>query len=82
MEKFIGSVSQDEFIQGILRARGINTLGDIWDKSMDCDHCMFVTQCQQLGDTMEQLNKHPSCGQIVDMLLGELKPEDIPVKDF
>lgn len=31
---------------------------------------------------MEQLNKYPTCGQIVEMLLGELKPEDIPVKDF
>lgn len=82
MEKLIGSVSQDDFILGLLSARGVETSGDIWEKLMDCNHCKFVKQCKQLGDAMEQLNKHPRCGQIVDMLLGEIKPEDIPTQDF
>lgn len=82
MKKLIGSVSQDEFVRGLLLARGVETSGDIWEKLMDCNHCMFVKQCTELGDAMEQWNKHPRCGQIVDLLLGELKPEDLPAEDF
>ena len=82
MKKLIGSVSQDEFVSGLLLARGVETSGDIWEKLMDCNHCKFVKQCQQLGDAMELLNRHPRCGQIVDMLLGELEPEDLPLEDL
>jgi hypothetical protein len=80
MEKLIGSINQNEVIQGLLLARSIDTLGDIWEQLLDCNHCMFKTQCKKIGDAMEQLNKYPTCGQIVDMLMGELKPEDIPVR--
>jgi hypothetical protein len=82
MEKLIGSVSVDDFVNGLLLARGVETSGDIWEKLIDCNHCLFKVQCQKIGDAMEQLNKYPTCGQIVEMLLGELKPEDIAVKDF
>jgi hypothetical protein len=41
---------------------------------------MFKAQCKKIGDAMEQLNKYPTCGQIIEMLMGELKPEDIPVR--
>jgi hypothetical protein len=82
MEKFIGSVNQDEFVQGLLLARGVETCGDIWEQLMDCNHCKFVQQCKQLGDMLEQLNKHPRCGQIVDMLMGGLQPEDLPAQEF
>jgi hypothetical protein len=82
MEKLIGSVSVDDFVNGLLLARGVETSGDIWEKLIDCNHCLFKAQCQKIGDAMEQLNKYPTCGQIVEMLLGELKPEDIAVKDF
>lgn len=79
MEELIGSVSNEDFILGLLSARGVETSGDIWEKLMDCNHCKFTKQCQKLGGIMEQQGKNPRCGQIVDMLLGELKPEDIPV---
>lgn len=82
MEKLLGSVTQDEFVRGLLLARGVETSGDIWEQLLDCSHCMFKAQCKKIGDAMEQLNKYPTCGQIVEMLMGELKPEDIPVKDF
>ena len=82
MEKLIGSVNQDEFVQGLLLARGVETCGDIWEQLMDCNHCKFVQQCKQLGDAIEQLNKQPRCGQIVDMLMGVLKPEDLPAQEF
>jgi hypothetical protein len=79
MEELIGSVSNEDFILGLLSARGVETSGDVWETLMDCNHCKFTKQCQELGGIMEQQGKNPRCGQIVDMLLGELKPEDIPV---
>lgn len=83
MEELIGSVDQDEFVRGLLLAHGVETSGDIWEQLItNCDHCLFVKQCEKISDAMEQLNKNPRCGQIVEMLMGELKPEDVPVQDF
>lgn len=42
MEKLIGSVSNEDFILGLLSARGVETSGDIWEQLMDCNHCKFV----------------------------------------
>lgn len=82
MEELIGSVNQDEFVRGLLLAHGVETSGDIWEKLIDCKYCSFAKQCQKLGDAMEQMNKNPRCGQIVDMLLGELKPEALPTVEY
>jgi hypothetical protein len=81
MEKFIGSVSTERFIQGLLLTSRNNSLGDAWEKCADCNNCMFALQCQQLGDLMEAQGRHPSCGQIIDLLLGAIKPEDIQVRN-
>jgi hypothetical protein len=77
MEKLLGSVSQDDFVLGLLLARGVETLGDVWEKCIDCNHCKFVKQCKAVGDAFADQDKNPSCGQIIDLLLGELKVEDI-----
>ena len=80
MEKLIGSVSQEEFIRGLLLASADNSLGDMWEKCADCNHCMFIEKCHALCETLDEQNKNPTCGQVINLLLGDLKPEDIPVR--
>lgn len=78
MENVIGSVSQEEFIRGLLLASTENSLGDMWEKCAGCDHCMFVNKCHAICAALDDQNKNPTCGQVIDLLLGVLKPEDIP----
>ncbi len=77
IKKFEGSISQDDFVLGLLLARGVESSGDLWEKVMDCNHCKFVKQCKAVGDAFADQDKNPSCGQIIDLLLGEIKVEDI-----
>ena len=75
INKFVGSVSQDDFVLGLLLARGVETSGDIWEKVIDCNHCKFAKQCAEFSQYMEAQDKNPRCGQIIDILLGELSPD-------
>jgi hypothetical protein len=77
MEKLIGSVSIEDFVRGLLLLRDVETLGDVWERCMDCNHCKFVKQCKVIGDHFAEQDKNPTCGQIVDLLLGDIKVEDI-----
>lgn len=77
MEKLIGSVSIEDFVNGLLLARGVETLGDVWEKCIDCNHCKFAKQCKVIGDHFAEQDKNPTCSQIVDLLLGDIKVEDI-----
>lgn len=74
---FVGSVSIEDFINGLLLTRGVDTLGDVWEKLLDCNHCKFAEQCKAIGDYFDMQNKNPTCGQIIDFLLGDIKEEDI-----
>ena len=76
IKKFAGSVSQDDFVLGLLLARGVETSGDIWEKLIECNHCKFAKQCAELSAVMEAQDKNPRCGQIIDILLGEISPDD------
>lgn len=77
IKNLVGSISQEDFVLGLLRARGVETLGDIWEKHMDCNHCKFVKQCNIIGDHLGDQDKFATCGQIIDLLLGDIKVEDI-----
>ena len=77
VKKFEGSISQDDFVLGLLLARGVETSGDIWEKIIDCNHCKFAKQCAEICSTMEDNDKNPTCGQVINLLLGEIKVEDI-----
>lgn len=77
IKNFVGSITIEDFINGLLLARGVETLGDIWEKHIDCNHCKFAKQCKAIGDTFADQDKNPACGQIVDLLLGDIKVEDI-----
>ena len=45
IKKLVGSVTQDDFVLGLLLARGVESSGDIWEKVIDCNHCKFAKQC-------------------------------------
>ena len=79
IKKFEGSVSQQEFIQGLLLTKGDTTLGHIWEKVVNCTNCLFAKQCQNICGTLEEVDhtKNPTCRDVINILLGEIKVEDI-----
>ena len=76
IRKFEGSVSQDDFILGLLQARGVETSGDIWEKVIDCNHCKFAKQCAEICSTLDNHGKNPTCRDVINILLGEIKVEE------
>lgn len=76
-EKYFDSVTLEEYIRGLLYSRGNNTLGDVWEKCVKCDTCLFADKCHKLGSAMEDQGKNPTCGQVINILLGDLKPEEV-----
>ena len=77
MDELIGSVTIEDFVRGLLLLRDVETCGDIWERCMDCNHCAFAKQCKAIGDHFAGHDKNPTCGQIIDLLLGDIKVEDI-----
>ena len=78
IKKLEGSISQDNFVLGLLLARGVETSGDIWEKVIDdCNHCKFAKQCAELCATLKDHDKNPTCREVINLLLGEIKVEDI-----
>ena len=77
MNNFVGSVTTEDFIDGLLMALKVDTLGDIWEKNADCNHCRFAKQCKIVGEHFDDQDKNITCGQIVDLLLGDIQVEDI-----
>ena len=77
IKKFEGSITTDMFFEGLLRGGRSVTYGTIWEKCVTCEHCLFAKQCQAIGDYYTELDKNPRCGQIVDLLMGELKAEEL-----
>ena len=82
IEELAGSIDQNYFVQGLLLASKDNSLGDMWEKCVACPECLFAKQCAVLSDQMEVKGKNPRCGQVVDILLGDLSPEDKSIPDL
>lgn len=78
IKKFEGSVSQDDFILGLLSASKTNHLGEIWEKCVACPECKFAEQCDVISRTLEAQEpaKNPTCRDIINVLLGEIKVEE------
>lgn len=81
IEKLLGSVTVEEFLNGLLLSTSDNSLGTAWEKCVTCPHCLFAKQCATLGEAMEAQGKNPTCGQIVDLLLGDLTPESSRIQN-
>ena len=79
VKKFVGSVSQDDFVRGLLLVSDDDTMGGVWEKRVTCNKCIFEKQCQTICSTMEEADpsKNPTCRDVINLLLGEIKVEDI-----
>ena len=76
INELAGSYDQNMFIQGLLLASRNNSLGEQWEKVVTCPHCIFAKSCGLLSEQMEACGQNPRCGQVVDILLGDLNPDD------
>ena len=79
INQLAGSFDYEDFIQGLLLTSRSNSLGDAWEKCATCRHCMFAKQCRILGEEMEARGQNPSCSNVVDILLGDLNPDDVSI---
>lgn len=79
IKKFEGSVSQDDLILNMVSVSKTNTLGEIWEKCVTCNHCDFQEQCATICTALEEQSpsKNPTCRDVINTLLGELKIEDV-----
>ena len=68
-----GSVSLIDFIDDLCTGSGETTLGALWEKNVDCNHCKYREQCHALGEVYEDI----TCDQVVDYLLGDLDLEKL-----
>lgn len=76
LKKFEGTVSQHEFIQGlILAAPATATRGSIWERNVKCTNCLFAKSCAMI--TEELLPNQTSCRNVINLLLGEIKAEKL-----
>lgn len=82
INELAGSVDLDMFIQGLLLTSKDNSLGTAWEKVATCPHCLFAKQCASLSEQMEDRGQNPRCGQVVDILLGDLSPEDKSIPEL
>ena len=76
LQDLAGSIDQNYFVQGLLLASQGSSLGEMWEKSVTCTRCLFANQCGYIYEIMKKRGKNPTCGQTVDILLGDLDPED------
>lgn len=77
IKKFEGSITLDYFVEGLLLARSEDTTpGHIWERCVYCPNCLFAKQCASITGELYP-NKKPNCRDIVNILLGEMKIEDI-----
>jgi hypothetical protein len=79
INKLVGSISIEDFMRGLLQATKTNHLGETWEKCVTCDKCLFEKQCQTICSTLEEqdTSKNPTCRDVINLLLGEIKVEDV-----
>ena len=77
IKKYEGSISFDEFIDNLSASRGCNTVGDIWEKCVTCNHCKHRTECEAISDQVVDNGGQISCKQVIDILYGEISSEVI-----
>lgn len=82
ISELAGSCDQNYFIQGLLMASKNNSLGEMWEKCVTCPQCLFAKPCGLLSEQMEARGQNPHCGQVVDILLGDLSPEDEDIPEL
>ena len=73
IKKLEGSVSVNDFIEGLVSHGNCKTLGEVWEKCVTCNHCEHKEACRALIDEHFEIK----CREVIDILLGNKKIEDI-----
>ena len=77
IKKLEGSLSFDDFATGLLSHKGCETYGDVWEACVNCGNCPHHAACEALGDMFLDRGINLSCNQVIDILLGDLKIEEV-----
>ena len=79
IKDYKGSISLEDFAEGITAQPGRETLGAVWEHTIDCNHCCFQSRCRDIADQVsdEYNNYNIYCNQVIDFLLGDKSIEDI-----
>ncbi len=73
LKKLEGSLSFDDFTEGLVSNGNRKTFGEVWEKCVRCDSCWNKEACDKLTDRYYELK----CGQVIDILLGHKKLEEV-----
>ena len=78
IKDYKGSISLEDFAEGITAQPGRETVGAVWEHTIDCNHCCFHGQCRDIADQVsDEYNYNICCRQIIDFLIGDKSIEDI-----
>lgn len=73
IKKLEGSLSFEDFTEGLVSYKNCKTFGEVWEKCVSCGYCNHRESCEQFAEE----HSGASCAQFIDMLLGHKKFEDI-----
>lgn len=77
IKKLKGSVNFETVVDNMLSPSGCRTLGEVWSRCVDCGHCSYRNECEELHDHFIDQNAIIRCDQVIDFLLGNITMEDI-----
>lgn len=74
LKKYENSLSLTDYTEGLIQSRrGFKTLGEVWEHCIKCNYCEHQAACQALGAEYPEI----MCSQVIDILLGDLKIENL-----
>lgn len=77
IKDYKGSISLEDFAEGITAQPNKETLGAVWEHTIDCNHCCFRGHCKDICTQVEaEYGVNPYCRQVIDFLLGDATIED------
>ena len=75
IKKLEGSLSWEDFDEGLVSYGNCKTLGEVWEKCVNCNHCDHKAACEEFNE--EYYDYDIKCSQFIDMLLGKKTLEKI-----
>lgn len=73
IKKYEGSLSFDDFEEGLVARGCCKTFGEVWEKCVNCNHCKHQDACRALIEECSEIK----CSEVIDILLGHKKLEDV-----
>lgn len=67
IKKLEGSLSFEDFDEGLVSYGNCKTFGEVWEKCVNCNYCDHKAACEALQDEVYKI----TCAQVIDFLLGQ-----------